>query len=62
MSKRKGFKPGQVVWVPNVADRNGNAKAEARPLLVIQPAPIDRRSPLCCLGISTVPGDDSNSR
>jgi len=47
-----------VVWVPNVPDRNGNAKPTPRPLLVIQPGAISQQSPLCCLCISTDPKDD----
>ena len=58
MSKGKTYKPGQVVWVPNVPDRSGNAKPQPRPLLVIEPAPANRQSQLCCLAISTNPTED----
>jgi len=58
VGRRKSYKPGQVVWAPNIQDRGGNAKPQSRPLLVVQPGPIDRASPLCCLAISTDPNDD----
>lgn len=58
MSKRKGYRSGDVVWVRDVPDRNGNAKPDPRPLLIIEPDPIDAGYPLCCLGISTRPGED----
>jgi hypothetical protein len=43
------------VWARDIPDRSGNVKPQARPLLVVQPGPIDRNSPLCCLAISTDP-------
>jgi hypothetical protein len=58
VAKKTTFKPGQVIWAPNVADRNGVRKPQARPLLVIQPAPSTRQDHLCCLCISTDPQDD----
>jgi hypothetical protein len=56
LSKRKRHKAGQVIWA-RVADRNGVVKENPRPLLVIKPDPIGQ-SHLCCLAISTRPGDD----
>jgi hypothetical protein len=61
VGSRKRFKSGQVVWASRVPDRNGFAKDEARPLLVIRPDPIGAQSPLCCLAISTVPDDDPSN-
>lgn len=58
MAKKTTFKPGQVIWVPTVPDRNGVPKPQARPLLVIEPAPLNGRDHLCCLCISTDPEDD----
>lgn len=58
MAKPKRHKSGEVVWVRNVPDRSGAANAKPRPLLVIKPDPLSTESPLCCLGISTRPGDD----
>jgi hypothetical protein len=58
VKKGKSFKPGGVVWVPNVADRDGNVKTSPRPLLIIEPGPINQQSPPCCLSISTDPKDD----
>ena len=58
MGRRKSYKPGHVIWVSNVPDRGGSTKPQSRPLLVVQPGPINRNSPLCCLAISTDPKDD----
>jgi len=56
--KHSKFKPGQVIWAANVPDRNGVAKPDPRPLLIIRPEPLNLNSPLCCLGISTDPKTD----
>jgi hypothetical protein len=61
VGSRKRFKSGQVVWASKIPDRNGVAKDQARPLLVIRPDPVSVQSPLCCLAISTEPSGDPSS-
>jgi hypothetical protein len=56
MGKGKAIKPGWVVRATTL-DRNGQ-NPEERPFLVIPPAPNGPDAPLCCLAISTKPGDD----
>jgi len=56
VSKGSAIQPGSVVWAV-VPDRNGQNSKE-RPLLVIPPAPNGPGAMLCCLAISTEPGDD----
>jgi len=58
VAKKTAFKPGQVIWVPNVPDRNGVCKPQPRPLLVIDPAPSSQQDHLCCLCVSTDPEED----
>lgn len=57
MGKGIRYRSGDVVWAI-VRDKNGYAKPDPRPLLVIQPDPPSKEHYLCCLAISTVPDRD----